>query len=38
VLVSRRAADIGRAREILGWSPTITVEEGMADLVQRLKP
>jgi UDP-glucose 4-epimerase len=38
VLVSRRAADIGRAREILGWSPTITVEEGMADLVQRLRP
>lgn len=33
VLVSRRAADIRRAKEILGWSPTITVEQGMADLV-----
>jgi UDP-glucose 4-epimerase len=35
VLVSRRAADIRRAKEILGWEPTITVEEGMADLVRR---
>lgn len=35
VLVSRRAADIRRAKQILGWSPTITVEQGMADLVRR---
>jgi UDP-glucose 4-epimerase len=35
VLVSRRAADITRAREVLGWTPEITVEEGMADLVKR---
>lgn len=34
VLVTRRAADITRAREVLGWEPTITVEEGMADLVK----
>jgi UDP-glucose 4-epimerase len=34
VLVSRRAADISRAREVLGWEPTITVEEGMAELVK----
>ncbi|MEV6524091.1 NAD-dependent epimerase/dehydratase family protein [Longispora sp. NPDC051575] len=34
VLVSRRAADITRAREVLGWEPTITVEEGMTALVK----
>jgi UDP-glucose 4-epimerase len=34
VLVSRRAADITRAREVLGWEPTITVEQGMRELVQ----
>ncbi|MEV0647242.1 NAD-dependent epimerase/dehydratase family protein [Phytomonospora sp. NPDC050363] len=34
VLVSRRAADITRARELLGWEPTITVEEGMSELVK----
>ena len=33
VLVSRRAADITRAREVLGWEPTITVERGMRELV-----
>lgn len=38
VLVSRRAADIGRARDVLGWAPTISVEEGMADLVRRSAP
>jgi UDP-glucose 4-epimerase len=36
VLVSRRAADITRAREILGWEPTITVEQGMRDLVKTI--
>jgi UDP-glucose 4-epimerase len=35
VLVSRRAADIARAREVLGWAPTITVEEGMRELVKQ---
>ncbi|MGC7100287.1 NAD-dependent epimerase/dehydratase family protein [Amycolatopsis lurida] len=34
VLVSRRAADISRAKEILGWEPTIPVEQGMHDLVK----
>ncbi|MEU3627380.1 UDP-glucose 4-epimerase [Amycolatopsis coloradensis] len=34
VLVSRRAADITRAREILGWEPKISVEEGMHELVK----
>ncbi|AIG73151.1 Conserved putative membrane protein [Amycolatopsis japonica] len=34
VLVSRRAADITRAREILGWEPKISVEEGMYELVK----
>lgn len=34
VLVSRRAADITRARELLGWEPTIGVKEGMIDLVR----
>lgn len=38
VLVTRRAADITRAREILGWEPTITVEEGMAALVAASDP
>lgn len=34
VLVSRRAADITRAREVLGWTPEITVEDGMRALVR----
>ncbi len=34
VLVSRRCADITRAREVLGWEPTIAVQDGMADLVR----
>jgi UDP-glucose 4-epimerase len=34
VLVYRRAADITRAREVLGWEPTIAVEQGMRDLVE----
>ena len=33
VLVSRRMADITRAREVLGWKPTIDVRTGMQDLV-----
>jgi UDP-glucose 4-epimerase len=35
VLVARRAADTARAREVLGFEPTITVEEGMTNLVKR---
>ncbi|MFU8849834.1 NAD-dependent epimerase/dehydratase family protein [Micromonospora sp. SL1-18] len=34
VLVSRRAADITRAREVLGWEPGVTVEQGMSELVK----
>ncbi|WP_016697136.1 NAD-dependent epimerase/dehydratase family protein [Actinoalloteichus spitiensis] len=33
VLVSRRAADIRRAREVLGWEPRVSVREGMTALV-----
>ncbi len=36
VLVSRRAADISRAMELLDWKPTISVEDGMAELVGEL--
>jgi UDP-glucose 4-epimerase len=35
VLVSRRAADIRRAADVLGWAPTIDVATGMKDLVDR---
>jgi UDP-glucose 4-epimerase len=35
VLVSRRAADIRRAREILGWRPEISVAEGMRELAEK---
>jgi UDP-glucose 4-epimerase len=38
VLVSRRAADIMRAREILDWEPTISVEDGMRELVSLTAP
>jgi UDP-glucose 4-epimerase len=34
VLVSRRAADITRARQVLGWQPSIEVKDGMIDLVR----
>ena len=34
VLVSRRAADTTRANEVLGFEPTIAVEDGMADLIR----
>ncbi len=34
VLVSRRAADVTRAREVLGFEPTIPVEQGMLDLIK----
>ncbi|HEY0641641.1 MAG TPA: NAD-dependent epimerase/dehydratase family protein [Pseudonocardiaceae bacterium] len=34
VLVSRRAADITRAREVLGWTAEISVSDGMRELVE----
>jgi UDP-glucose 4-epimerase len=34
VLVSRRQADTARARDVLGFEPTITVAEGMTNLVK----
>ncbi|WP_028044844.1 NAD(P)-dependent oxidoreductase [Cellulomonas sp. URHE0023] len=34
VLVSRRAADVRRAQEILGFEPTIDVRTGMTDLIR----
>lgn len=34
VLVTRRAADIARAAEVLGWAPTISVRDGMFELVK----
>jgi UDP-glucose 4-epimerase len=34
VLVSRRAADITRAREALGWEPTMDLATGMKELVE----
>lgn len=33
VLVSRRAADISRALDVLGWKPTFDLATGMQDLV-----
>jgi UDP-glucose 4-epimerase len=33
VLVSRRAADISRALDVLGWKPTIDLATGMQDVV-----
>lgn len=34
VLVSRRAADTARAKEILGFEPTIAVRDGMTELIR----
>ena len=34
VLVSRRAADITRASEVLGLEPSIDVGDGMTDLIK----
>ncbi len=34
VLVTQREADVSRAREVLGWEPTITVDQGLKELVQ----
>ncbi|WP_442514436.1 hypothetical protein, partial [Pseudomonas promysalinigenes] len=34
VLVSRRAADTRRAKEMIGFEYSIPVDEGMADLIR----
>jgi UDP-glucose 4-epimerase len=34
VLVSRRAADITRARDVLGWTPDESLVDGLAELVK----
>lgn len=34
VLVSRRAADITRAKDVLGWEPLVSVEDGLTELVK----
>jgi UDP-glucose 4-epimerase len=34
VLVSKRAADIRRAHDMLGWKPMIPVEDGLAELAK----
>ncbi len=34
VIASRRAADITRAKEVLGFEPTIEVRQGMIDLIR----
>lgn len=36
VLVSRRAADISLAREVMGWQPSIGVRDGLRELVESL--
>lgn len=36
VLVSRRAADISLAAEVMGWEPQITAEDGLRGLVESL--
>jgi UDP-glucose 4-epimerase len=38
VLVSRREADISRAREVLGWEPLVSVEDGLTELVKLSAP
>ena len=37
VLVTRRAADISRIAAILGWQPTIDVEDGLRTVVDEFK-
>jgi len=37
VLVTQRAASIDRISEVLGWEPTIGLEEGLASVVEHLK-
>ena len=37
VLVGRRQADIGAISRILGWKPEVTLEEGLAEVVEVLR-
>lgn len=37
VLVTQREADIGRIRAVLGWEPTVSLEQGLASVVEHLK-
>jgi UDP-glucose 4-epimerase len=37
VIVTRRAADISRATEILGWAPEVGVKEGLAEVVAAIR-
>jgi UDP-glucose 4-epimerase len=37
VLVNRREADISLIRSVLGWEPTIPVDDGLATVVEHLK-
>lgn len=37
VLVSRREADISRIREILGWEPSVDLDDGLAGVIEYLK-
>lgn len=37
VLVTQRAASIERIAQVLGWAPTIGLEEGLASVVEHLK-
>jgi UDP-glucose 4-epimerase len=37
VLVTQREASIERIREVLGWEPTVELEEGLASVVEHLK-
>lgn len=38
VLASRRAADITRAREVLGWEPLVPVGDGLSELAKLALP
>jgi UDP-glucose 4-epimerase len=37
VLVTQREASIKRIAEVLGWEPTIGIQEGLASVVDHLK-
>ncbi len=36
VLVTRRAADVERASAVLGWTPSVGVKEGLAEVVEAI--
>jgi len=37
VLVTQREASTERIREVLGWEPTVPLQEGLASVVDYLK-